>query len=108
MSTYTLLYNNFKTINYFKSTSKSDQRQFQGSTQDNLTQLSLALLDSSLVFLCSLALLTILEDLFGHCPTLPRLKGPSWTFMDPQMDPKMDPARLISGDPGSKRAHQGP
>ena len=42
---------------------------------------------------------TMLEHLFGHYPTLPRLKGPSWTFMDPQMDPKMDPARQISEDP---------
>ena len=28
-----------------------------------------------------------------------KAQGPSWTFMDPQMDPKMDPPRLISGDP---------
>ena len=45
----------------------------------------------------SVAPLTMLGHLFGHFPTLPRLKGPFWTFMDPQMDPKMDPARLISG-----------
>ena len=50
-------------------------------------------------FLYSLALLTMLEDLFGHCPTLPRLKGPSWTFIDPKMDSQTDPGRLISGDP---------
>ena len=31
--------------------------------------------------------LTILENFLGHCGTLPGLKGPSWTFMDPQMDP---------------------
>ena len=37
--------------------------------------------------LYSLAPLTMLEHLFGHCPTVPRLRGPSWTFMDPQMDP---------------------
>ena len=30
---------------------------------------------------------------------LPRLKGPSWTFMNPKMIPKRDPARLISGHP---------
>ena len=47
----------------------------------------------------SLSPLTMLELFFGHCGTLPRLRGPSWTFMDPQMDPKMDPPRLISGDP---------
>ena len=47
----------------------------------------------------SLAPLTMLDHLFGHCPTLPRLRGPSWTFMDPKMDPRMDPARLISEDP---------
>ena len=47
----------------------------------------------------SLAPLTMLELFFGHCGTLPRLSGPSWTFMDPQMDLKMDPARLISGGP---------
>ena len=41
--------------------------------------------------------LTILEHLFGHCGTLQRLRGPSWTFMDSKMDHKMDPARLISG-----------
>ena len=45
---------------------------------------------------------TILKHFFGHCRTLPRLKGPSWTFMDPQMDPKTDPARLISGVIGKK------
>ena len=38
---------------------------------------------------------TKLEHFCGHCGTLPRLRGPSWTFMDP----KMDPARLNSGDP---------
>ena len=37
--------------------------------------------------LYSLAPLTMLEHLFGHCPTVPRLRGPSWTFMDLQMDP---------------------
>ena len=35
----------------------------------------------------SLAPLTMLEHLLGHCPTVPRLRGPSWTFMDLQMDP---------------------
>ena len=35
----------------------------------------------------SLAPLTMLEHLFGHCLTVPRLRGPSWTFMDLQMDP---------------------
>ena len=49
--------------------------------------------------LYSLAPLTMLEHLFGHCPTVPRLRGPSWTFIDPQMDPHMDPLRLISGGP---------
>ena len=39
----------------------------------------------------SVAPLTMLGHLFGHFPTLPRLRGPSWTFMDP--------ARLISGHP---------
>ena len=34
-----------------------------------------------------------------HCGTLLGLKGPSLTFMDPQMDLKTDPARLISGAP---------
>ena len=56
----------------------------------------------------SLAPPTMLKHLIGHCPTLPRLRGPSLAFMDPFMDPKMDPARLISGDPCSKRARQGP
>ena len=46
-----------------------------------------------------LAPLTILEHFFGHCGTHSGLKGPSWTFMDPQMDSKMDPARLIAGHP---------
>ena len=46
-----------------------------------------------------LAPLTMLEHFCGHCGTLPRLRGPSWTFMDPKRDPKMDPARLIPGDP---------
>ena len=36
---------------------------------------------------------------FGHCGTLPGLRGPAWTIMDPQMDPKMDPARQILEDP---------
>ena len=54
--------------------------------------------------LYSLAPLTMLDHLFGHCPTLPRLRGPSWTFMDPKMDPRMDPARLISEDLWYKRA----
>ena len=58
--------------------------------------------------LYSLAPLTMLEHLFGHCPTVPMLRGPSWTFLDPQMDPEMDPARLISEDPWWKRARQGP
>ena len=39
------------------------------------------------------------DHFIGHCGTLPRLRGPSSTFMDPQMEPKMDPPRLISGDP---------
>ena len=46
-----------------------------------------------------LASLTMLEHIFGHCGTLPRVRGPSSTFMDPTMDPKMEAARLISGDP---------
>ena len=41
----------------------------------------------TLYILYSLAPLTMLEHLLGHCPTVPRLRGPSWTFMDPQMDP---------------------
>ena len=32
----------------------------------------------------------ILEHFFDRCGTLPGLKGPSLTFMDPQMDPKTD------------------
>ena len=36
----------------------------------------------------SLAPLPMLEHFVGHCGTLPRQRGPSWTFMDPQMDPK--------------------
>ena len=55
-----------------------------------------------------LAPLTMLEHFCGHCGTLPRLRGPSWTFMDPKRDPIMDPARLIPGDPLQKRARQGP
>ena len=38
---------------------------------------------------------TVLEHFFGHCETLPGLKEPSWTIMDP----KRDTAKLISGDP---------
>ena len=37
--------------------------------------------------------------LFDHCGTQLGLKGPSLTFMGPQMDPKTDPAKLISWDP---------
>ena len=36
-------------------------------------------------FWYSLAPLTMLDHLFGHCPTLPWLRGPSWTSMDPKM-----------------------
>ena len=50
----------------------------------------------------------ILEHFFDRCGTLPGLKGPSLTFLDPQMDPKTDPARLISGDPWLNKARQGP
>ena len=50
----------------------------------------------------------ILEQFFYRCGTLPGLKGPSLTFLDPQMDPKTDPARLFSGDPLKKRAQWGP
>ena len=35
-------------------------------------------------------------------------KDAGCTFMDPEMDPKMDHARLISEDPRTKRARQGP
>ena len=38
----------------------------------------------------SLAPLTMLELFFGHCGTLPRLRGPSWTFLDPKIDPAKD------------------
>ena len=34
--------------------------------------------------------------------------GPSWTFMDPQVDPKIDIARLILKDPCRLKAPQGP
>ena len=50
----------------------------------------------------------ILEHFFDRCGTLPGLKEPSLTLMDPQMDPKTDPARLISGDPWLNKARQGP
>ena len=53
--------------------------------------------------------LTILGHLFGHCPTLPKLRGPSW-LLDlhaPQNGPKMDPARLISGALGKKKGPAG-
>ena len=46
----------------------------------------------------------IMECGFGHCCTLPRLREPSWTVIDNQMDP----VRLILGDPWWKRALQGP
>ena len=49
--------------------------------------------------LYSLAPLTMLDHVFGHCATLPRLRGLSWTFMELKMDPRMDLARLISKDP---------
>ena len=49
MSPNTLFYDNFKKVNYLKSTSKSLQRQFQGSPQDNLSLFILAPLDSILV-----------------------------------------------------------
>ena len=43
-----------------------------------------------------------MEYVYGHCCTLPRLKEPSRTFIDTQMDPLIDPARLILGDLGEK------
>ena len=61
-----------------------------------------------LYILHSLAPLNILEDFFGHCGTLPRLREPSWTFIDPPMDPKIYPVRLILGDLWYKKALQGP
>ena len=52
--------------------------------------------------------LNIMEHVYGHCCTSPRLREPSGTFMDPQMDPKIDPARLILEDPCRLKALQGP
>ena len=49
-----------------------------------------------------------MEHVYGHFCTSPRLREPSWTFMDPQLDPKIDPARLILGDPCRLKALQGP
>ena len=49
-----------------------------------------------------------MDHVYGHCCTSPRLREPSGTFMDPQMDPKMDPARLILEDPCRLKALQGP
>ena len=49
-----------------------------------------------------------MEHVYLHCCTSPRLREPSWTFMDPQMDPKIDPARLILEDPCRLKALQGP
>ena len=49
-----------------------------------------------------------MEHVYGHCCTSPRLREPSGTFMDPQMDPKIDPARLILEDPCRLKALQGP
>ena len=45
----------------------------------------------------SLNPLNVMKHVNGHCCTLPRLREPSWTFLDTQMDPWMDPARLILG-----------
>ena len=47
----------------------------------------------------SRAPLNHVDHFIGHCGTLPRLRGPSRTFMDPPMDTKMDPAMLNSGYP---------
>ena len=35
----------------------------------------------------------IMEHVYDHCYTSPRLREPSWTLKDPQMDSKIDPAR---------------
>ena len=40
-----------------------------------------------------------LEHFFDHYGILPGPSGPSWTFMDPQMDPKVDPVNQILGHP---------
>ena len=45
---------------------------------------------------------------YGHCWSSPRIREPSWTFIDPEMDPKVDPARLILGDPCRLKVLQGP
>ena len=42
--------------------------------------------------------MNIMDRIYGHCSTLPRLREPSGTIMDPQMDPKMDPVRKILED----------
>ena len=49
-----------------------------------------------------------MEHVYGHCFTSPRLREPSGTFMDPQIDPKIDPTRLILEDPCRLKALQGP
>ena len=51
-----------------------------------------------ILHLYSLAPLTMLKHLIGHCTTLPGLRGSSLVFMDPFMDPKKDPARLKTTD----------
>ena len=49
-----------------------------------------------------------MEHFYGHCCTSPRLREPSGTFVDPQMDPRIDPAKLILEDPCRLKALQGP
>ena len=49
-----------------------------------------------------------MEHVYGHCCTSPRLREPSETFMDPQMDPQIYPARLILEDPCQSKALKGP
>ena len=56
----------------------------------------------------SLNRLNIMEHVYGHCCTSPRLREPSETFMDPQMDSKINPVRLILEDPCRLKALQGP
>ena len=49
-----------------------------------------------------------MEHVYGHCYTSLRLREPSGTFVDPQMDPEINPARLILEDPCQIKALQGP
>ena len=51
------------------------------------------------LYIHSLTPLNIMEQVYGHCCTSPRLREPSWNFRDPQMDPRMYTMRLILGVP---------